>query len=74
MLTNDLRPGKTGTLSKNAALVLSTYTVASLPPAASYPGRQVWVTNGAGGAPCLAVSNGTAWLRIVPGAAVNATT
>jgi hypothetical protein len=74
MLTNDLRPGKTGTLSKNAAQTLSTYTVATLPAAASYTGRMVWVSNGAGGAPCLAISNGTAWLRIVPGAAVNATT
>lgn len=74
MLTNDLTMGRTGSTSLNKAMTLSSYAVATLPAPAGYNGRLVWVTNGAAGAPCLAVSNGTAWLRIVTGAAVNATT
>ena len=33
----------------------------------------IWVTNGNAGAPCAAISNGSAWLRIIPGTAVAAT-
>lgn len=36
-------------------------------------GDVVFVTNGAGGSPCLAVYNGTSWLRIALGAAISAT-
>lgn len=46
------------------------YTVATLPPAAQNTGRIVLCSNGNAGANCLAVSNGTAWLRVVFGAAV----
>jgi hypothetical protein len=41
-------------------------------PAASWTGGVVYCTNGAAGSPCLAVSNGTSWLRIAFGAAVAA--
>ncbi len=51
-----------------------TFTVATLPNAAtpSNARRVVFVSNGNAGQPCLAVSNGTNWLRIVFGAAVAA--
>jgi hypothetical protein len=41
-------------------------------PAASWTGGVVYCTNGNAGSPCLAVSNGTSWLRIALGAAVAA--
>lgn len=41
-------------------------------PAASWTGGVVYCTNGNAGSPCLAVSNGTNWLRIALGAAVAA--
>ena len=49
------------------------YNVAGLPAAAANAGRLVYCSNGASGAPCLAYSNGTNWLRILIGAAVSAT-
>lgn len=62
-------------------LVLPSYTVielegdpgpptASILPAATYPRAVVWCSNGDAGSPCLAVSNGTNWLRIALGATV----
>lgn len=54
---------------------LSSYTVAELAagyPASSWMNAVVYCTNGNGGAPCLAVSNGTSWLRVPFGAAVAA--
>lgn len=69
----DLPLGRTGTRSRNkAASVPNSYAVAALPPATANAGRIVYVTNGNAGAPCLAVSNGTNWLRIALGAAVSA--
>lgn len=41
-------------------------------PAASWLGAVVYCSNGATGSPCLAVSNGTSWLRVTLGAAVAA--
>lgn len=46
--------------------------VASLPSATDKHGQIISVSNGNTGGYCLAVSNGTNWLRIVPGAAVAA--
>lgn len=54
---------------------LASYTVAELAadyPAASHPGAVVYCSNGDTGSPCLAVSNGTNWLRVALGAAVAA--
>jgi hypothetical protein len=48
------------------------YTVATVPSASVYANSIIWVSNGNAGAACLAASNGTNWLRIVPGAAVAA--
>lgn len=56
-----------------AGAELPTYTVATLPLAADNVGRIVRCSNGAAGAPCLALSNGTAWLRTLVGAAVSVT-
>lgn len=54
-------------------LALTAYTVATVPSAATYSGQLIRVTDGDDGAPCLAYSNGTDWLRIPLGAAVSAT-
>lgn len=71
-LPNDPRHGQIGSKSLVKALALPTYTVATAPPAASYAGRLIHVSNGASGQPCLAYSNGTSWLRVLLGAAVAA--
>ena len=69
--------GKNGSEAINAALDdavrADNFNVAGLPAAADHNGKIIHVSNGASGAECLAYSNGTAWLRIVLGAAVSAT-
>ena len=66
-----LKRGQTGTRSLNEVVNRpASYAVASLPPASANAGLIVHCTNGAGGSPCLAYSNGTNWLRILIGAAV----
>lgn len=71
-----LAQGKNGTKSVEAALkdaiTMDSFTVATVPAASAYTGQLIHVSNGAGGAPCLAYSDGTNWLRILIGAAVNA--
>lgn len=53
-----------GPLATSGVIVkLKSYTVATVPPAASHTGCMIYVTNGAAGSPCMAVSNGTNWLR-----------
>lgn len=54
---------------------LASYTVAELAsdyPASAHANAVVYCVNGDAGSPCLAVSNGTNWLRIALGAAVAA--
>lgn len=46
------------------AIKVPTYTVAGAPSAASLAGTVIYVSNGAAGAPVLAFSNGTNWLRV----------
>jgi len=41
----------------------NTFTVATLPAAASHVGRHVYVSDGAAGSPTSAVSDGTNWKR-----------
>ena len=72
-LSNDAHPGRMGAEAANKTHTLPTYTVATLPSAAGHPQRLIWVSNGNAGVACMAVSNGTSWLRITPGAAVAAT-
>lgn len=45
-------------------LRLGIYTVATLPPAASYTGAIVYVSNGNGGNPVVCFSNGTNWVNV----------
>jgi hypothetical protein len=52
-------------------LQLDPYTVATVPPAAAFKNCMIYVNNGAGGTPILAVSNGTNWLRQDTGAAIS---
>jgi len=56
----------------DTTVVLKSFAVAGLPSAGT-AGRVVYCTNGDGGSPCLAVDNGSAWLRINLGSAVSAT-
>lgn len=60
------------TLVPAAPLALPAYAVAGLPAAASYTNCVVYCTNGAAGNPCLAISDGTNWLRCDTLAAVAA--
>lgn len=53
-------------ISKTVAELAADY------PASSWANGVVYCSNGASGVPCLAVSNGTNWLRIALGAAVAA--
>ena len=53
-------------------LALADYSVAELPSASANPQAIVYCSNGDAGSPCLAVSNGTSWLRVALGAAVAA--
>lgn len=56
-----------------APVPLPSYAVSELPAAVGNSGRAVYCTNGNAGQPCLAVSNGTSWMRVALGAAVSAT-
>ena len=55
----------------DTTVVLQSFAVASLPSAGTV-GKVVYCTNGDGGNPCLAVDNGSAWLRVNLGSAVSA--
>ena len=51
---------------------LPVFTVATAPAAASCLGQVIYVSDGDTGSPCIAVSNGTNWLRIALGTAIAA--
>ena len=53
-------------------VVMENYTVATLPSNGT-AGRIVYVTDGDGGNPCMAVDNGTNWVRVNLGSAVSST-
>lgn len=53
--------------------VSSTFTVATVPAANASTGGMIYVSNGANGAPIIAFSNGTAWLRVDNLGALSAT-
>ena len=46
------------------AVQLPSFAVADVPSAAGLAGTMIYVTNGALGAPVVAFSNGTNWLRV----------
>lgn len=51
---------------------LAQFTVTTVPSAASFLGAIIYVSNGAAGAPVVAFSNGTNWLRVDTLAAIAA--
>ena len=53
-------------------VVMENFTVAELPTNGT-TGRIVYVTDGDGGNPCMAVDNGTDWVRVNLGSAVSST-
>ena len=53
------------------AIQVPTYDVATAPSAASIAGTLIYVSDGAAGAPILAFSDGTDWLRSDTGAAIS---
>lgn len=66
--------GVTGHATFASLVELQQVAVAGLPAAAAGNlGCVVYCTNGDAGSPCLAVSNGTNWLRVALGTAVSAT-
>jgi hypothetical protein len=81
-MVTQLQKGRVSSRSINAAIAaletLPIATVAALAAAPYLPaantGKMVYCSNGAAGSPCLAYCNGTAWLRVLLGLAVNATT
>ena len=54
------------------SVTLENKTVSTLPTNGT-TGRMIYVSDGDGGNPCLAVDNGTNWLRVNLGSAVSAT-
>lgn len=54
-------------------IVSETFTVATVPDAALSEGGQIYVNNGANGAPIIAFSNGTNWLRVDTRGVIQAT-
>jgi hypothetical protein len=56
----------------NANLLrLDTYTVATVPSAAAFTGGLIYVSNGNGGLPTLAFSDGTNWKVMSIGATIS---
>jgi hypothetical protein len=53
-------------------VVMENFTVAGLPTNGT-PGRIVYVTDGDGGNPCMAVDNGINWVRVNLGSTVSST-
>jgi hypothetical protein len=53
-------------------VVMENYTVGTLPTNGT-TGRIVYVSDGDGGSPCLALDNGTNWVRVNLGSAVSST-
>ena len=72
--TNGFTGDTTGNVTGNVtgAITLPTYTVAGVPSAATNARMLIYVSNGAAGAPVVAFSNGTSWLRCDTLAAVAA--
>ncbi len=61
-----------GGIKRLSAVLLKEYTVATAPSAAQLKTGIIYVSNGAGGNPIIAFSNGTNWLRSDTGAAISA--
>ena len=71
MAKTELKRGQTGSKALNETLQLKnedTYTVATLPAAASNVGRVLYCSNGSAGSPCAVISDGTNWKVVAIGA------
>ena len=55
----------------DTTVVLKSFVVADLPSVGTAD-KVVYCTNGDGGSPCLALDNGSAWVRVNLGSAVSA--
>ena len=53
--------------------VSETFTVATVPDATLSEGGMIYVSNGKNGAPIIAFSNGTSWLRVDTAGVIQAT-
>lgn len=53
-------------------VVSETFTVATVPSAADNTAGMIYVSNGAAGAPIIAFSNGSNWLRVDTRTAISA--
>lgn len=60
-----------GSIKRLAYLPLHNYTVATVPDATQHTGSIIYVSNGAGGNPILAFSDGTNWKRSDTGATIS---
>jgi len=58
---NDLTKVLSQLAQPTVPVPLATYAVAGLPAAADYTGCIAYCSNGAGGSPCVVVSDGTNW-------------
>lgn len=61
---------KDGSEAMTGPLVTATYTVATLPAVATYPGGLIFVSDETGG-PTIAYSDGTDWRRVYDNAVVS---
>jgi len=70
----DITGGITGDVTGDVtgAITPTEYDVAGLPAAADNVGLLVYCSDGGGGSPCLAYSNGTIWSQIAIGLEVSA--
>jgi len=69
--TGNVTGDVTGTVT--GIVKLPTYTVAGVPTASANARALIYVSNGAAGAPVVAFSNGTNWLRVDTLANISAT-
>jgi len=72
--TNGFSGDVTGGVTGNVvgSIKLPTYTVAGAPAATGLAGTLIYVSNGAGGSPIIAFSDGTNWKRSDTGATISA--
>lgn len=76
MAKTQLKQGQSGSQAANDTfqpMNEDTYTVATLPAAASNVGRTLYCSNGSAGSPCLVTSDGTNWKVVALGLTASAT-
>jgi len=70
--TGDVTGNLTGDVTGDVTGIYTstTFTVATAPDATTNTGTIIYVSDGDTGSPCIAVSNGTNWLRVALGTAI----